>query len=34
LEDARKRSQGSFEATLFSVRAAVRKAINRAYSAI
>ena len=34
LEDARKRSQGSFEATLFSVRATVRKAINRAYSAI
>jgi len=34
LQDARKRSQGSFEATLFSVRAAMRKAINRAYSAI
>lgn len=34
LENARTRSQGSVEATLFSLRAAVRKAINRAYSAI
>jgi hypothetical protein len=34
LQNARQRTQGSFEATLFSVRAAVRKAVNRAYSAI
>ena len=34
LAAARARSQGSLDATLFSLRAAVRKAINRAYSAI
>jgi hypothetical protein len=34
LSEARARSQGSFASTLFSLRAAVRKAINRAYSAI
>lgn len=34
LENARTQSQGSVEATLFSLRATVRKAISRAYSAI
>jgi hypothetical protein len=34
LKEARARSQGSLEATLFSLRAAARKTINRAYSAI
>ena len=34
LRSARGRTQGSFEATLFSLRASVRKTINRAYSAI
>ena len=34
LENARTQSQGSVEAALFSLRAAVRKAISRAYSAI
>ena len=34
LEDARARSQGSLGSTLFSFRAATRKAINRVYSAI
>ena len=34
LKAARARTQGSFEATLFSFRASARKAINRAYSAI
>ena len=34
LENARTHSRGSVEATLFSLRATVRKAISRAYSAI
>lgn len=34
LENARTRSRGSVEARLFSLRATVRKAISRAYSAI
>jgi hypothetical protein len=34
LKAARARTQGSLEATLFSLRASARKAINRAYSAI
>jgi hypothetical protein len=34
LKSARARTQGSLEATLFSLRASARKAINRAYSAI
>lgn len=34
LETARARSQGSLGSTLFGLRAAARKAINRAYSAI
>lgn len=34
LQAARARSQGSFSSTLFGLRAAARKAINRAYSAI
>jgi hypothetical protein len=34
LKSARVRAQGSFGAALFSLRAATRKAINRAYSAI
>lgn len=34
LTAARTRSQGSFAATIFSLRAATRKAINRAYSAV
>lgn len=34
LKSARARTQGSVEATIFSLRASARKAINRAYSAI
>jgi hypothetical protein len=34
LKDARARSQGTLESTVFNVRAAVRKAANRFYSAI
>jgi hypothetical protein len=34
LSTARSRAQGSLESKLFSLRAATRKAINRAYSAI
>jgi galactose-3-O-sulfotransferase len=34
LKAARARTQGSLEATLFSLRASARKAVNRAYSAI
>jgi hypothetical protein len=34
LKSARARTQGSLEATLFSLRASARKAINRAYSAV
>jgi len=34
LRATRTRSQGSFGGTMFSLRAAARKAINRAYSAV
>jgi hypothetical protein len=34
LTAARTRAQGSFGGTIFALRAATRKAINRAYSAI
>jgi Galactose-3-O-sulfotransferase len=34
LKSARIRAQGSFESAMFSLRAATRKAINRAYSAV
>ena len=34
LQTTHQRTQGSFKATLFSFRAATRKAINRAYSTI